>query len=131
MVIRHLFLYGTLLPELAPDVVKEYVARLQYRGTANVPGRLYDLGPFPGAVLDPRASTKVYGRLFELPDDPALLQALDHYEGDRIFTRVPAEVSVVGHGLVPAWIYVYNQDLDQATLIEHGDYLRWREEHPR
>jgi gamma-glutamylcyclotransferase (GGCT)/AIG2-like uncharacterized protein YtfP len=130
-VIKHLFLYGTLLPELAPRELGHYVQRLRDRGQAFVPGRLYDVGPFPGAVVDPTANSQIQGRLFELPDDPAVLEALDYYEDDKLFTRTAADVTPVDEGSVAAWVYVYNQELDDATLIEHGDYLRWRREHSR
>src|SRR5206468_12951381 len=63
-----LFPYTTLFRSL--------VAKLTPLGPATVSGRLYDLGPYPGMVLD-EAAARVHGELFALPDDPALLASLD------------------------------------------------------
>ena len=127
-----LFLYGTLLPGLVRPPLDALVARLRPLGPATVPGRLYDLGPYPGLVPDPSAASRVCGELFALPDDPALLAALDEYEGDPradgtdgLFRRVDV-VATLGDGrAVPCWVYVYNRAVgERAVLIAHGDYRR-------
>jgi gamma-glutamylcyclotransferase (GGCT)/AIG2-like uncharacterized protein YtfP len=128
----HLFVYGTLLPDLAPESVRELVGRLRPRGPASVPGRLCDLGPFPGAILSDEAATGVQGQVFELPDDPGLLAALDAYEGfdprrpeASLFVRVGRTVTLADGGTVSCWVYVYNDNPGDAPLIEGGDYRRW------
>jgi gamma-glutamylcyclotransferase (GGCT)/AIG2-like uncharacterized protein YtfP len=128
----HLFVYGTLLPDLAPESVRDLVGRLRPLGPASVPGRLYDLGPFPGVILADEAAGQVQGQVFELPDDPALLAALDRYEGfdparpeSSLFVRVGRPVAPAGGDAVPCWVYVYNGDAGAASLIEGGDYRRW------
>src|SRR5437764_4730137 len=85
-----LFVYGTLLPGQSPPAMRDVVARLRPAGTAAVRGRLYDLGAYPGMVLDPAAG-EVLGQVMEMPapsdasDDgpgPAdLWRRMDAYEG--------------------------------------------------
>jgi gamma-glutamylcyclotransferase (GGCT)/AIG2-like uncharacterized protein YtfP len=129
----HLFLYGTLLPGLARPPLDALVARLRPLGPATIPGRLYDLGPYPGLVPDPSAASRVCGELFALPDDPALLAALDDYEGDPrddgadgLFRRVEVLATLADGRAVPCWVYAYNGGVGRAVPISYGDYREWR-----
>ena len=75
------FLYGTLLPQFVPETMRDVVARLHFHGDGSLRGVLYDLGAYPGAVFDTTTDMRVYGTVFELPEDPQVLEALDRYEG--------------------------------------------------
>ncbi len=126
----HLFLYGTLLPGLVRPPVAALVARLRPVGPASVPGRLYDLGPYPGLVPDPAA--RVRGELSALPDDAALLAALDEYEGydpadpsASLYRRVETVAALDDGRAVACWVYQYNGDVGRAVRIEDGDYREW------
>src|SRR5689334_9309341 len=77
---RFVFVYGTLLPGLAPPVIADVVNTLRVIGPATVPGRLYHLGAYPGCVLDGACDGVIHGQLLEIPD-PAALERLDWYEG--------------------------------------------------
>ena len=50
----HLFVYGTLLSGVATPAMAALMARLQFLGSAGLPGTLYDLGPYPAAVPETR-----------------------------------------------------------------------------
>jgi gamma-glutamylcyclotransferase (GGCT)/AIG2-like uncharacterized protein YtfP len=78
---EYLFLYGTLLPEHAPREVVAVVSKLRPVGEGTVAGILYDLGDYPGAVLDPMSGKKIFGTVFRLPIDPNILDEFDRYEG--------------------------------------------------
>jgi gamma-glutamylcyclotransferase (GGCT)/AIG2-like uncharacterized protein YtfP len=126
----YLFIYGTLLPGHAPDKLAKVVDRLSYVGKASVPGKLYDLGKYPGAILDPSSQTRVFGRVFELPEDQGVLQALDSYEefkpddlDNSLFVREQITVSLRDGRSIQCWIYVYNQDTGTAPLVSSGDYM--------
>lgn len=130
---KYLFIYGTLMPEHAPGVISGAVKKLCYVGTASAQGRLYDLGEYPGAVLDPSSRTEIRGRLFILPEDESLLKSLDEYEGfnpndpeKSLFAREETTVTLESGQEVPCWIYIYNQDVSEAKLISGGDYLKYR-----
>lgn len=59
---EYLFLYGTLKPNEAASDVAEMVRTLRCIGSATVPGRLYDFGDYPGAVLQSNSGKKFMER---------------------------------------------------------------------
>ncbi|MCA1850265.1 MAG: gamma-glutamylcyclotransferase [Acidobacteria bacterium] len=127
----YLFIYGTLMPEHAPDEIADAVRRLCYVGPACVRGRLYDLGQYPGAIIDASSHMKVYGQLFMLPDDLSTLRALDAYEGfepedthNSLFVRERAAAMLEDGQVIQCWVYVYNRDPGSAPLIPGGDYAK-------
>ena len=130
---EYLFLYGTLLPELAPPLLRTSLATLRRLGLGAVPGCLYDLGPYPGAILDPNAVTRVRGQVFELPDDRAVLPLLDAYEGfdpgnpaRSLYVREKRPITLADGGHLDCWVYAYNRPPGDRPLIPDGDYRRWR-----
>ena len=126
---RHVFVYGTLLPGLAPTVVADVVRTLRVVGPGTVPGRLYHLGAYPGCVLDAACDAVVHGQLLELPSRD-VLDRLDGYEGyaahdeaGSLFLRVECDVTLAdGGGRVRSWVYVYNRPAPAARLITTGRY---------
>jgi gamma-glutamylcyclotransferase (GGCT)/AIG2-like uncharacterized protein YtfP len=63
---EYLFVYGTLLPGVGPIRLRELTRRLRPVGLATVRGRLYDLGAYPGVVVD-AVGDEVAGYVYELP----------------------------------------------------------------
>jgi gamma-glutamylcyclotransferase (GGCT)/AIG2-like uncharacterized protein YtfP len=125
-----LFLYGSLLPTLAPAALRRDVARLRPLGRGALRGRLYDLGDHPGAVPEARAAGWIAGEVFELPGDPALLARLDAYEDytpgcpeRSVFVRVRRPVALAAGGELDCWVYAYARDPGAAPHIESGDWL--------
>jgi gamma-glutamylcyclotransferase (GGCT)/AIG2-like uncharacterized protein YtfP len=125
---QYIFVYGTLLPGLAPPVIAETVNLLRVIAPATIPGRLYHLGAYPGAILDPSSDTFIHGQLLELPSQ-TVLERLDWYEcyaahdsAGSLFVRTTCEVTLGDGRKVNAWIYVYNRELSSACLIESGQY---------
>lgn len=128
---EYLFLYGTLMPGECDNEVAPIVKRLRPVGTARVPGRLYDLGEYPGAVVDPSADTSVRGELVELPRNQAVFDALDRYEefdplnpSKSLFVRKKARVTLADGRKFESWIYVYNRHPGDAPLVQGGDYSK-------
>jgi predicted acetylornithine/succinylornithine family transaminase len=128
---EYLFVYGTLQPASAPPEVKEIVGRWRRVGSATALGQLYDLGDYPGAVLDANTSTRIIGEVYELPKDPAVLATLDEYEGfdaeapqESLFQRVKTEVKLAEGGKQEVWIYVYNRDVSDQKPRKTG-LSRW------
>jgi gamma-glutamylcyclotransferase (GGCT)/AIG2-like uncharacterized protein YtfP len=127
---EYIFVYGTLRPGLAPPVIADVVDALRIVGPASVPGRLYDLGPYPGCVLVDGEETLVHGVLLELPNK-SLLAQLDDYEcyaahdaAGSLFLRTTCQATMADGQCVDAWIYVYNRRLGGARLITSGRYDR-------
>ncbi len=130
---EYLFIYGTLLPGHGPKVVADVVEKLRYVGQGAAQGRLYDLGEYPGAVLNASSRTKILGRVFELPQDKNVLKSLDAYEGfnpnnlkNSLFSREQTTITLDDSRKLRCWIYVYNQDVSSAKLISSGDYSKYQ-----
>jgi gamma-glutamylcyclotransferase (GGCT)/AIG2-like uncharacterized protein YtfP len=131
---NYLFAYGTLRPGLAPLDAQHLVHDVRPVGVGSAPGRLYDFGPYPGAIFDPAASTRIAGDVLALPSDAeALLERLDDYEGylssdvqGSLFVRVRQAVTLADGREVMCWAYRYNRDVGQAPLIAGGDFARRR-----
>jgi len=119
-----LFIYGTLMPGLRLEA-EMHGAR--FVGAAQVPGRLVDVGRYPGLLP---GEGLVTGEVYEVDD--AHLARLDVVEdmepGDRAASQYWREVvTVVGGPLQgqPVQTYVYNRLADSCTPIPHGDYRRY------
>jgi len=132
-VTHHLFVYGTLSPRHAPPEIAATVRRLRPVGSASVPGQLYDLGEYPGAVLSKTARSQIRGEVFELPTDAKTLSSLDDYEGfepakptSSLFVRRAWPVVMDDGTRLRCWVYVYNGDLRQAQPVRNGRYSRRR-----
>jgi gamma-glutamylcyclotransferase (GGCT)/AIG2-like uncharacterized protein YtfP len=130
-VTEYLFLYGTLKPDAADREIAPIVRRLRNIGRGRVRGKLYDLGGYPGAVVDASANSFVRGLLVELPPDKATLEALDRYEefdpldpGNSLFVRTKTKVRLTDGRNLQGWIYVYNRDPGNAPLVRGGEYSK-------
>lgn len=132
---EYLFVCGTLRPAIIRDELRWFVEKSKLIGRGAARGRLYDLGEYPGATLDPNAETTIVGDLFELPDDDRFLAALDEYEGyseddpgASLFVRSRCWVRLDDGRETESWMYTYNGDVSSATLIPKGDYLLFKQE---
>ncbi len=125
---HRLFIYGTLMPGLRLEA-EMHGAR--FVGPAQVPGRLVDVGRFPGLLLDlSTGDGQVTGEIYEVDD--AHLARLDVVEGmvrgDRSASQYWRETVTVLSGPLqgqPVQTYVYNRPVDACAPIPHGDYRRY------
>lgn len=128
---QFLFAYGTLTPGHEPACIADLVARFRPIGSATLRGILYDLGSYPGLVVDGNAGRDVPGFLLELPDEPILLRRLDAYEGfdpvtpsASLFRRVTASATLLATGeQVECQVYVYNRPTGRERVIADGGWL--------
>jgi gamma-glutamylcyclotransferase (GGCT)/AIG2-like uncharacterized protein YtfP len=91
-------------------------------------GSLYDLGRYPGAVRAPRDRGRVFGEVYEIPDDDVhrTLRALDKYEGSE-FVRQRAYVTLRDGKRRSAWAYVLRKRPPRsARPVDSGRYARNR-----
>jgi gamma-glutamylcyclotransferase (GGCT)/AIG2-like uncharacterized protein YtfP len=131
-VLTSLFAYGTLMRgesrwRLLSDRSK--VALL-----AEAPGRLFDLGAFPGMRPDPDGSAFVRGEFVGL-SNLDLLDELDRIEGfpgfeteGGLFRRRLTHVGMMDGRVRSAWVYVLADEGQAAKTIAEGD---WRLHHGR
>ena len=119
-----LFIYGTLMPGLR---LEAQMQGARFLGLAQVPGRLVDVGRYPGLLPGEGA---VSGEVYEVDD--AHLARLDEVEdtvpGDRAASQYWREEVTVFSGPLQGervQTYVYNRPTDGCTPIPHGDYRRY------
>jgi gamma-glutamylcyclotransferase (GGCT)/AIG2-like uncharacterized protein YtfP len=121
---RHVFVYGTLRRGEANDINRLRPAP-HYIGQVRIRGALYDLGPYPGALLDRKGW--VWGEVYAI--EPGLERQLDLIED---VAPVPSgeyqrrEVAVPVAGLVlSCLVYEIAPARVRGRLrIASGDWLR-------
>lgn len=128
---HHLFVYGTLLQGFG---LHGRLEGARFLGPALIPGRLYDLGAFPGllptAATDHPDDSIVVGEIYAITD--ATLTTLDFTEGfdpasptTSHYRRERVTATRLGDGAaLPAWVYYYNQSVRSRARIRHGDFRR-------
>ena len=128
---EYLFVYGTLADGSPPREIANTVRKLKYVGKGYVSGRLYDLGKYPGAILDTGARSRIFGKIYELPGDPKLLNRLDVYEEfdperphQSLFVRKQASINREDKRKIKGWTYEYNRDVRARPLIHNGRYSK-------
>lgn len=115
-----MFVYGTLHPDRAPAEIRSGVSQLRLICPATIRGEVRDLDEYPALLPRSRCGI-VTGTLFALPADPAVLRALDAYEGceassseTSLFLRRKRTVTLPDGRRERHWVYVYNRELPAA-----------------
>ncbi len=126
----HLFVYGTLRSDSNHEMNKVLEPYADRVGPGKIPGILYDIGPYPGAVKTTGTRAFVRGDVYRLRDPDRALKVLDRYEGwdekkprSGEFRRSRVVVDLGAGKTVKAWIYFYNRPTSGLTRIRSGDYL--------
>jgi gamma-glutamylcyclotransferase (GGCT)/AIG2-like uncharacterized protein YtfP len=126
---EYLFVYGTLQAGLAPSAMASVVRRLRLVGQGSVRGVLYDFGHYPGALLDAFSQSKVFGTVYELPEDGDVLHELDEYEeydpaspAESQYLRVLQPVLLATGMSLDCWVYIYNRSPGDAAIIPTGKW---------
>lgn len=104
-----LFVYGTLRHQGIGHKI----------GDTKVPGRLVDVGDFPGYLPPKTPEEFVVGTLLSVP--PEMLKELDRYEGvhQGLYSRV--KIDCPEHKDV--WVYQLNPRLEKDCIpIPHGNW---------
>ena len=111
-----LFIYGTLHPDRAPAEIADAARRLTSIGRGTIRARLYNLGSYPGIVLDNTARKPVPGEVFLVPDATTFAR-LDWYEDFRpddptqsLYLRKKTIVTFDDGSQQSCWVYVYNRE---------------------
>ncbi|MEY3760929.1 MAG: hypothetical protein RIR39_2420 [Pseudomonadota bacterium] len=95
-----------------------------------MPGKLYEVRGYPGAIESSDANHKVFGELYKILDQQPLLECLDGYEecSDRFpmpqeYSRKQCSIELVSGDSIVAWVYLYNHDVSKLRQIISGDYI--------
>jgi gamma-glutamylcyclotransferase (GGCT)/AIG2-like uncharacterized protein YtfP len=124
-----LFVYGTLRKDVRNSMFHLLAGEARFVGRARVPGRLLNLGEYPGLVPSTGSGGCVHGEVFALDDAARTLARLDEYERcgpndpkPHEFERVEVEVLLESGAAVNAWVYVYTGSTTDKQEILSGDY---------
>lgn len=131
---EYLFVYGTLR---RGQPLHRYLTtdKTRLAGEGKIPGRLFDLGEYPGAIPDTKRFSTIRGEVHELFAPDETLEVLDDVEGyDRkrpersLFERRTARAALDDGRVLTVWVYFYRRPLRQASEIPDGDFARYRTE---
>jgi gamma-glutamylcyclotransferase (GGCT)/AIG2-like uncharacterized protein YtfP len=133
-----LLLYGSLGSREPMHAELALDKTLQPLGPREIHDSLYDLGEFPGLMLE---RERMIAELFKIRDASVLLR-LDKYEQydpakpkESLFHRAAIQLpryrfwianKLHGHPTIDAWIYVYNQSIDGKHKIEERSWQDYK-----
>jgi gamma-glutamylcyclotransferase (GGCT)/AIG2-like uncharacterized protein YtfP len=119
---KHLvFVYGTLRRGSAGAMSKRF-PNSKFIADAKVSGSLYDLGPYPGLILN-ESNSSVVGEVYEV--DEKTLNELDEFEASSNYLRKQVEISIGTHRRL-CWTYEPNPECYSLhTLIASGDWIEY------
>ena len=119
---KHLvFVYGTLRRGGAGAMSIRF-PNSQFIADAKVSGSLYDLGAYPGVLLN-ESNSLVIGEVYEVDDE--ILNKLDEIEASSYYSRKQIEISPGPH-LITCWIYEPDPEYySLQTLITSGDWIEY------
>ena len=119
---KHLvFVYGTLRRGGARSMSIRF-PNSRLIADAKVSGSLYDLGAYPGLLLND-SNSLVIGEVYEVDDE--ILNELDDFEASSYYSRKQVEVSLGTHRRT-CWTYEPNPEFySSRTLITSGDWIEY------
>jgi gamma-glutamylcyclotransferase (GGCT)/AIG2-like uncharacterized protein YtfP len=115
------FVYGTLRSGDAGAMSIRF-PNSKFIADAKVSGSLYDLGAYPGVLVN-ESNSLVVGEVYEVDDET--LRKLDEFEASSNYRRKQVEISV-GTLLRSGWVYEPNLEFySSRTLITSGDWIEY------
>ena len=119
---KHLvFVYGTLRRGDTGAMSIRF-PEAKFIAGATVSGSLYDLGAYPGLVVD-ESKSLVTGEVYEVDDE--LLSKLDEFEASSHYRRRQVEISLETHREL-CWVYEPDPEYySLRTLITSGDWTEY------
>jgi gamma-glutamylcyclotransferase (GGCT)/AIG2-like uncharacterized protein YtfP len=119
---KHLvFVYGTLRRGSARAMSIRF-PNSKFIAEAKVNGSLYDLGAYPGLLLN-ESSSSVTGEVYEVDDE--ILNKLDDFEASSNYLRKQVEISIDGQRKA-CWVYEPNLEFySLRTPITSGDWIEY------
>ena len=118
-----MFIYGSLRRG-STGAMSIRFPNSKFIADAKVRGSLYDLGAYPGLLLD-ESDSLVTGEVYEVDDE--LLALMDDFEASSHYLRRQVEV-FVGTDRKECWVYVPEggpEIFAQRTLITSGDWIEY------
>ena len=119
---KHLvFVYGSLRRGGAGAMSIRF-PRSRFIADAKTSGSLYDLGAYPGLLLN-ESNSLVTGEVYEV--DEEILNKLDDFEASSNYLRRQVEISLGDHKRL-CWTYEPSpESYSLETLIRSGDWIEY------
>jgi gamma-glutamylcyclotransferase (GGCT)/AIG2-like uncharacterized protein YtfP len=119
---KHLvFVYGTLRRGGAGAMSIKF-PDAKFIAGAKVSGSLYDLGDYPGLLLD-ETNSPVAGEVYEVVEE--VLNKLDDFEASSHYLRKLVEIPLGAHSKL-CWVYEPDPEFYSLhTLITSGDWMEY------
>ena len=115
------FVYGTLRRGCARAMSIRF-PNSQFIADARVRGSLYDLGAYPGLILE-QSNSSVIGEVYEVDDQ--ILNELDEFEASSNYRRKQVEISIGTHSRM-CWTYEPDPECYSFhTVITSGDWIEY------
>ena len=115
------FVYGTLRRGGAGAMSIRF-PNSKFIADAKVSGSLYDLGAYPGLLLN-ESNSLVIGEVYEVDDE--ILNKLDEFEASSSYRRKQLEISLGAHAKT-CWVYEPDPEFySPRTLITSGDWAEY------
>ncbi|MGY6274194.1 gamma-glutamylcyclotransferase family protein [Methylomonas sp. MgM2] len=129
--LNHLFVYGTLRRAKGGDFHPYLKDKATFIHSASVPGKLYQVDRYPGAIPAPYGSkSRVYGEVYRLFKPEGLLRVVDEYEEctehfpqPHEYQRLAATVTLGDGKTTKAWVYWFRRSVYGLRQIPSGDYF--------
>lgn len=109
-----LFVYGSLRSGFGHPMGEYLRGCARLLGSAHMPGRVYRVAWYPGAVDPAEDSDRIDGELYEVTEGTRLwprLDAFEDYDPARpeasLFERVRRTVGLADGSSCEAWVYLY------------------------
>jgi gamma-glutamylcyclotransferase (GGCT)/AIG2-like uncharacterized protein YtfP len=125
-----LFVYGTLLSRARHPMGARLQREALLLGAATMPGRLYNLGRYPGMVEAAGPEPLVHGELYALEVPATSLEWLDAYEGivpgkpeSSPYARVERPALLASGETLDAWVYLYRKSVEARPEVPGGHWI--------
>lgn len=125
-----LFTYGTLMSGYDNAFAERLKNLSEFHDKGTIPGTLYKVSWYPGAVYQKNSGNVVYGEIYRLSNADQLLPELDEYEDvfddetASLYLRKIVPVTLTDGTILHCWAYIYNQSVDQIEIIDSGDFRK-------
>lgn len=126
----YLFVYGLLMQKAGSQMNTFLSDRAELIARARVMGKLYQVAHYPGMVISPNPNDEVHGELYYMEDPDSVLPQLDEFEEyfpddieGSVYIRVKKPVKTDSGAKHTAWMYLYNQPVENLKEIPSGNFI--------
>lgn len=126
---NHIFVYGLLKSMYDNEPARFIRENCSLIGEGYFPGKLIDIGTYPGAIYQKDSPTKVHGEVFRIDrNEIELVKYLDQFEGvgaqfeepnEYVRKLIPIQME---ENEIDASCYLYNWPIEGKVIIESGRY---------